>query len=101
MTAGRRSAEGAAPGGGGVLLQDCVVPPGAGGTISREAGVLCLPPWSSDRHWELNTVQGLEGEGAQADSSQLREFQAGVGEEARGCWGSTANVGSDRMQKRC
>ena len=56
-----------------------------------------MPPWSSDRHWELNTVQGLEGEGAQADSSQLREFQAGVGEEARGCWGRQTK-GAERMQ---
>lgn len=31
MTAGRGSAEGAAPEGGVVLLQDCAVPPGAGG----------------------------------------------------------------------
>ena len=56
-----------------------------------------MPPWSSDRHWELNTVQGLEGEGAQADSSQFREFQAGVGEEARGCWGRQTK-GAERTQ---
>lgn len=54
-----------------------------------------MPPWSSDRHRDPEHSPGARtGRGAQASSSQLREFQAGMGEEPRG-------AGGDRTLEGC
>lgn len=47
-----------------------------------------MPPWSSDRQRDPKPSPGArEGRGAQVSGSQLRDFQAGMGEEPRGAGG--------------